>query len=140
MKDHPIATVGALIFNEKEEVLMIQTPKWSHLWGIPGGKIKRGETAEEALIREVKEETDLAIEEIRYIQTQDCIDCPEFFKPAHFLLMNYTAKTLETKVVLNDEGVDYKWIQFTEVLTTPSIKLNTPTRTLLETVKELGVF
>ena len=136
--DHPIATVGALIFNEKEEVLMIQTPKWSHLWGIPGGKIKRGETAEEALIREVKEETDLSIKEIRYVQTQDCIDCAEFFKPAHFLLMNYTAETLDAEVVLNDEGVDYRWIPFSNVLTTNAIQLNTPTRTLIETVKKLG--
>ncbi|MDK3161960.1 HAD hydrolase-like protein [Kamptonema cortianum] len=34
----PIATVGALIFNAKNEALMIQTHKWSHKWGIPGGE------------------------------------------------------------------------------------------------------
>ena len=40
----PLATVGALIFNGAGEVLMIRTHKWSNLWGIPGGKIKWGET------------------------------------------------------------------------------------------------
>ncbi len=42
----PLATVGALIFNSKNEVLMIRTHKWSNKWGIPGGKIKWGETSE----------------------------------------------------------------------------------------------
>ena len=41
----PIVTVGALIFNAAGEVLMIRTHKWSNLWGIPGGKIKWGETS-----------------------------------------------------------------------------------------------
>lgn len=135
--DHPVATVGALIFNENDEVLMIQTYKWSNLWGIPGGKIKRGETSEEALIREVKEETGLFIDEICYIHTQDCIDCEEFFKSAHFLLMNYTAKTREKNVVLNDEGLAYQWIPFDQVLATSAITLNSPTRLLIETVQAL---
>src|SRR5208283_5235208 len=41
----PLATVGGLIFNEAGEVLMIRTHKWSNLWGIPGGKIKWGESS-----------------------------------------------------------------------------------------------
>ena len=32
----PVATVGALIFNRRDEVLMVRTHKWSNLWGIPG--------------------------------------------------------------------------------------------------------
>ena len=57
----PLATVGGLIFNAKNEVLMIRTHKWSNLWGIPGGKIKWGETSEAALRREILEETGLKI-------------------------------------------------------------------------------
>jgi len=52
----PVATVGALI-THRGRLLMIRTRKWSGKWGIPGGKIERGETAEEALRREVREET-----------------------------------------------------------------------------------
>src|ERR1041385_8160170 len=74
-KDHngPVSTVGALIYNAKGEVLMIQTHKWSDLWGIPGGKIKSGETSEAALRREISEETALEVEDIRFVLAQDCI-------------------------------------------------------------------
>ena len=40
----PVCTVGALVYNDAGQVLMVKTPKWSDLWGIPGGKIKFGET------------------------------------------------------------------------------------------------
>ena len=64
----PIATVGALIFNRTGNVLMIRTQKWSGLWGIPGGKIKWGEPSVDALVRELKEETNLDITDVRPIE------------------------------------------------------------------------
>lgn len=131
-EERPIATVGALIFNGDGRVLLVQTHKWSELWGIPGGKIKRGERAVDALRREVDEETGLSIEDIRYVETQDCIDCPEFFRREHFLLMNYTARALPGEVVLNDEAVKHMWVDGREAMRT--LPLNTPTRLLLERV------
>lgn len=128
----PVPTVGALIFGEGQKVLLVQTHKWSDLWGIPGGKIRRGERAIDALRREVKEETGLDVEDIRHVETQDCIDCPEFFRPEHFLLMNYTARAMPGEVTLNDEAVRHVWIDGRQALMT--LPLNTPTRILLERV------
>src|SRR5215469_5949189 len=87
-EQHPLSTVGALIFNARNEVLMIRTHKWSNKWGIPGGKIKWGETSENALRREVLEETGLKISGIEFILVQDCIHSKEFYKDAHFVLLN----------------------------------------------------
>ena len=130
----PIATVGALIFNSLGNVLMVQTHKWSDLWGIPGGKIELNEPSEEALIREIKEETQLEITNIHFVFVQDCIQSTEFYKPAHFLLLNYTAEVSgKEDVVLNDEAQDHKWVSLEEALL---LKLNFPTRKLLEEVKK----
>jgi len=130
--DFPLATVGALIFRASGEVLLIRTHKWSHLWGIPGGKIRRGETAIDALHREVYEETGLRIHSVRHVLTQDCIDPPEFYKPAHFLLMNYTARCDDDQVTLNEEAWDYCWLPPQQA--TSRLELNTPTRLLIEHV------
>ena len=55
----PIPTVGALIRDDSGRMLLFKTAKWSGMWGIPGGKIEWGEPSEEALRREVREETGL---------------------------------------------------------------------------------
>ena len=101
----PLATVGALIFNDAGEVLMIRTHKWSNLWGIPGGKIKWGEPSVDALRREIKEETGLDVTDIEFVLVQDCIHSKEFYRDAHFVLLNYTCRCAgKPHVKLNDEG------------------------------------
>jgi phosphoglycolate phosphatase-like HAD superfamily hydrolase/ADP-ribose pyrophosphatase YjhB (NUDIX family) len=129
---HPVCTVGALIFNADNRVLMVRTQKWSNLWGIPGGKIKFGEPSLEALRREIKEETSLDIGDIRFVLAQDCIHSKEFYREAHFVLLNYTCRVEGNAAVkLNEEAQEFRWMPPAEALAMP---LNQPTRTLLEKV------
>ncbi len=103
----PLPAVGALIFDPTgREVLLLRTRKWSDRWGIPGGKIRRGETALEALHREVREETGLELEpdSVAFVHAEDCIDPAEFERPAHFLLLAYRARARSREVTLNDEA------------------------------------
>lgn len=132
----PIATVGALIHDGAGKVLMIRTHKWGNRWGIPGGKIERGESSEDALRRELQEETSLEIEGIRFVMVQDCIDSPEFMRPEHFLLLNYLAKASGTGITLNDEAEEFRWVTPDEAL---SLDLNHPTRLLLEEIIAQGL-
>jgi phosphoglycolate phosphatase len=133
----PLATVGALIFNARGGVLMIRTHKWSGLWGIPGGKIKWGETSETALRREIREETALKVKNIEFVLVQDCILSREFYREAHFVLLNYTCHCAgRPDVVLNDEAREFRWVAVAEAWRMP---LNTPTRKLLQAVRARGV-
>jgi len=132
----PIATVGALIFDAAGQALMIRTQKWSQLWGIPGGKIKFGETSVEALRREIREETALEIENIMFVFVQDCIHSKEFYRDAHFILLNYTCQCVgEPRVQLNDEAQEFRWVSVGDAL---AMELNQPTRVLIETVLKPG--
>ena len=124
--ERPVATVGALI-TSRGRVLLLRTRKW----GIPGGKIERGEAAIDAVRREVREETGLALRDIRFVMVQDCVDPAEFHTPAHFLLLNYSAEAEEGSVVLNDEAEDHRWVTPGEAR---AMDLNGPTRVLLEAV------
>ena len=127
-------TVGALIFNAKGEVLLVQTHKWSNLWGIPGGKTRFGEASLDALRREIKEETNLDITDIEFVLVQDCIHSREFYRDAHFVLLNYTCRCLGEPVVkLNEEAIQFRWVSMKEAFKMP---LNTPTRVLLEAVQQ----
>lgn len=127
----PVATVGALILNNAGEMLLIRTHKWSHRWGIPGGKIKRGETCEEALIREIVEETALGLRDVCFVMVQDCIEPPEFQRSAHFLLLNYVAHCVSEvpQVILNEEAQAFQWLPLAEAL---RVDLNLPTRILID--------
>lgn len=128
----PVVTVGGLIFNSTGEVLMVRTHKWSNLWGIPGGKIKWGETSEQALMRELKEETNLDIAEIKFVLVQDCIGSKEFYREAHFVLLNYTCQCVGPLAVkLNDEAQEFRWVSPSEAL---NMSINAPTRRLLKAV------
>jgi phosphoglycolate phosphatase len=115
---------------------MIRTHKWSNLWGIPGGKTEFGETSETALRRELKEETNLDVTDVRFVLVQDCIHSTEFHRDAHFVLLNYTCRCgHDLDVILNDEAEEFRWVSMVDALTMP---INTPTRRLLESILGKG--
>ncbi len=132
-RERPVATVAALLHDGSGNVLVVRTEKWGNRWGVPGGKIERGEPAEDALRREIREETALEISEIRFALVQDCIDSPEFHRPGHFLLLNYVARAISTAVVLNDEAHEFRWLPAAGAL---ALDLNEPTRVLLDAALE----
>lgn len=64
----PLLTVDALIIYEEKLVLIKRkNPPYEDMFALPGGFVEIGETVEEAVIREAKEETSLDIEIIRLL-------------------------------------------------------------------------
>ncbi len=125
----PIATVGGLVFAPDQTALFVRTAKWSGTWGVPGGKIDYGETHLAAFAREIQEETGLVVEEPELILVQDAIEEPEFFRPRHFLLLNFTAKCQTKEIRLNHESLEAGWFPLQNSL---ELVLNRPTRILVE--------
>jgi 8-oxo-dGTP diphosphatase len=80
-------TIKAVVFNKKGEVLLIKRGLEELNGGkydLPGGHIEKNETIEEALVREVKEETGLDVKKGEIIDT---VEFPKDNKQIGFRLM-----------------------------------------------------
>ena len=116
---YPEPTVGALIFNSENKLFLMTSPKWRGKYVGPGGHIEVGETIKEALKREIKEETNLDIFNIKFISVQEFIFGKEFHQRKHFIFLDYACRTDSKDVVLNNEGKDYVWVSLEEALSLP---------------------
>lgn len=97
----------------------MRTAKWRGLWGVPGGKIEYGEAMEAALLREFREEVGLSLFDLRFALLQEMIEDPAFYKPAHFILINYFARTEAEAVRPNEEILEWAWVTPEEALGYP---------------------
>jgi nucleoside triphosphatase len=125
----PEPTVGAFIFNNKGELLLLQSHKWPGRYVVPGGHVELGERLEEAVVREAKEETGLDIFDIELINFQQFIHDPAFWKKRHFIFFDFACKTDSAEVQLNDEAEGFVWVEPHQALT---MELDTYTRRSVE--------
>ncbi len=135
----PEPTVGALIFNKKNEVFLMRSPKWDGLYIIPGGHVELGETMLDALRREVKEETGMEIYDEKMFTLHNAIFPKAFHKKKHFIMIDYLAKPRSERFKLdNKEGTEGIWIQ--PKLALKELKIDEFTKKALEDwVKIMGL-
>ena len=118
-QQYPEPTVGALIFNRQGKLFLMRSHKWKGKWVVPGGHIELGERMEDALRREVKEETNLDIRDIEFLCFQEFIYDERFWKRSHFIFFDYACRTDATEATLNDEAEEYRWVTLDEALALP---------------------
>ncbi|MCU0587220.1 MAG: NUDIX hydrolase [Syntrophobacteraceae bacterium] len=88
---HPMVGVGAIVFRA-DRVLLIQRGREPALgkWSIPGGLVELGETLEEAVIREVWEETGLHVRVADLVAALDRVIRDEDHGiPYHYVLLDF---------------------------------------------------
>src|SRR3990172_9231352 len=72
--------VTILLHNEDGDILAVSRKTDDNDFGLPGGKVDDGETDEEAVIREVKEETGLDVLDVKpyFVREDDNYICTTF--------------------------------------------------------------
>jgi len=125
----PEPTVGVFIFNKAGELLLLKSHKWPGRYVVPGGHVELGERIEDTAIREAKEETGLDVYDPEFINFQQFIYDPSFWKPRHFIFFDYACRTDSTEVKLNDEAEEHVWVKLDAAVQLP---LDKYTRTSVE--------
>ena len=111
-QQYPEATVGALVVNPKGEVLIVRSSKWNDKFTVPGGHIELGELAEDAIQREVKEETGLDVDAVKLLVVQQAIYPKHYCKHEHFIFLDYLCKAMSQNVQLDGRELQsYVWIK-----------------------------
>lgn len=100
-----IRVVAAIIFNQGK-VFATQRGygEFKDGWEFPGGKIEPGETPEEAIKREIKEELDTEIEIVKFLDTVE-YDYPKF----HLSMDCFMCKVVSGDLVLKEHEAA-KWL------------------------------
>ncbi|MFA6888381.1 MAG: NUDIX domain-containing protein [Candidatus Woesearchaeota archaeon] len=102
--------VKAIIEQDNKILLIKRSAKYKHLeaaWDIPGGRTEFGEDPIDGLRREIKEETNLELDEIKQI-----LDASTVFKneEKHIVRITYLCTVKETNVQLSHEHTDMQWV------------------------------
>lgn len=103
--------VVAAIIKKDNEIFITRRGygEFVDMWEFPGGKIEEGESREEALHREIREELEVEIDDLQFLTTVD-YDYPTF----HLTMHCFTCKMADGKVHLNAHN-DAKWIGISEL-------------------------
>ena len=112
MQKYPEPIVGGLVLDGKGKVLLCKSPKFKNKYIVPGGHIEVGETFEQALKRELKEETGLDVNTLGLLEVHEAINPVDFFEKRHFIFFDFLCGVKDQgKIRLdNEELTEFLWI------------------------------
>jgi ADP-ribose pyrophosphatase YjhB (NUDIX family) len=115
--DRPVVGVGTVVWRD-DRVLLIRRgrPPRAGQWSLPGGAQRLGETLREAAAREVREETDLALTDVRLLTTVDLVERePDGRVRYHYTLVDFVAEAPLGEPVAGDDAEAVAWFRLDEL-------------------------
>ncbi len=108
----PVLGVGALIFH-RNKILLVERGKepLKGYWSLPGGALETGETLEQGVIREVREETGVEVKPLRVLEIferimRDPQGAPEY----HYVLIDYVCRVTGGSLRAADDASRAAWV------------------------------
>ena len=115
--DRPLLGVGAIIVDGPRVLLCRRgKPPYVGCWSLPGGLVELGEPVVDALHREVREETGLAVAIVRLAEVYERIaPDPDGRTEYHFVLLDYLCRVESGTLKAGDDAADVRWFAASEL-------------------------
>ena len=118
--DAPIAGVGAVIIRAgleggpqgQQQVLLVRRAHepLKGEWSLPGGEVELGETLEQAICREVLEETGLVVETVDVVQAFDRISRDDEGRVRyHYVLIDFLCRIVGGSLACATDALEGRW-------------------------------
>lgn len=115
--DMPLVGVGAILICDGKILL----EKRKHdpgkgKWSIPGGLVELGEGIEQTVIREVKEETNLEVEEPQHIDVVDNLQVDGKGRiKYHYVIVDYSVRLKGGILKAGSDADELRWVSLDQV-------------------------
>ncbi|MBO5496529.1 MAG: NUDIX domain-containing protein [Oscillospiraceae bacterium] len=101
------AAVTAAVWNREHTALLLIWQYGERDPVFPAGYVNKGETAEEAVRRELREELGVELENLRPV-------CTRYYAPSETLMLHFSAETPEKEARPNEEVDAWRWLTAAE--------------------------
>ncbi len=108
----PYLAVSAAVFRDGRALIVRRARPPAHgLYTLPGGGVELGETLEQAVIREIREETALEIEPVALVGFRQAIARDAAGRiERHFVILPFAARFIRGEISLNEELAEAHWL------------------------------
>jgi len=115
--NQPIVGVGAIIIHNGKILLeKRKNDPGKGKWSVPGGLVELGENIEETVLREVKEETNLEVENPQHVDVVTHVSLDKNGKiKYHFVIIDYLVKVKRGTLKAASDAEKLQWVPFDDV-------------------------
>lgn len=99
--------VSMVVMDEAREKVLLIRQYGRSSWVLVAGYVNRGEDAEDAAVREIREELDMSVSSLRFNHSH-------YFAPSNTLMLNFTATVTEPLPHPNREVDSWSWFTVAE--------------------------
>ena len=121
----PVVAIGAVVIHDNKVLLVKRAnPPSQGLWTIPGGKIKLGETLQQAAEREIKEESGISVRAGDPVHVFEVIEKQQDRYQFHYVIIDLLCRYISGEVTPRDDALDVAWFEKAD-LDNDTIDINT---------------
>lgn len=104
---HPVVVVGAIATDDDGRLLVVRrrNPPGAGRWTVPGGRVELGERLEDAVAREVAEETGLEVEVGAVIGVFEILA-----DELHAVSIDHRVHPVGGRLAAGDDAADVRWM------------------------------